>query len=138
MNIILLGDQRHEVHNCITCGVIFTIPEALIEQHRKKGGFHSCCNGHQQGWDKSVSEEEKVRRERDRLRQQMAEKDDALAAKDREIISAKGQITKLRKRASAGTCPCCSRSFENMARHMKTKHPTFKAEAEKPALRVVA
>jgi hypothetical protein len=24
-----------------------------------------------------------------------------------------------------GVCPCCKRTFENLARHMKGQHPTF-------------
>jgi len=29
---------------------------------------------------------------------------------------------RLRKRAAAGTCPCCKRSFSNMAEHIKRRH----------------
>lgn len=35
---------------------------------------------------------------------------------------------RLRKRASAGVCPCCNRTFSQLARHMQTKHPTFIAQ----------
>jgi hypothetical protein len=30
-------------------------------------------------------------------------------------------------RVSAGVCPCCNRTFQNVARHMKTKHPDIAA-----------
>ena len=44
--------------------------------------------------------------------------------------AAKGQISKLKKRASAGVCPCCNRSFQNLRRHMGNKHPEFVGEQE--------
>ena len=31
----------------------------------------------------------------------------------------------MKKRAQAGVCPCCTRTFTNVARHMKTKHPDY-------------
>ena len=65
---------------------------------------------------KETSEREKLRRERDQLKQQLAYKDDEIAAKGK-------QLTRLQKRIHAGVCPCCNRTFTNVARHMKTKHP---------------
>lgn len=40
----------------------------------------------------------------------------------------KGVVTKLKKRAANGVCPCCNRTFVDLARHMAGKHPTFLAE----------
>ena len=42
--------------------------------------------------------------------------------------AAKGVATKLKKRAANGVCPCCGRTFQQLARHMKTKHPEYVAE----------
>lgn len=39
--------------------------------------------------------------------------------------STKGQLTKTKKRIANGVCPCCNRSFVQLARHMKTQHPNF-------------
>lgn len=42
----------------------------------------------------------------------------------------KGQLTKARKRVAKGVCPCCNRSFVNVARHMASQHPDLdKAES---------
>ncbi len=30
-----------------------------------------------------------------------------------------------RKRVGSGVCPCCSRTFQQLARHMKAKHPAY-------------
>lgn len=119
--IEILG-QRHVVWQCKTCGVIGTVPEVVYDEQKAEGGYHFCPNGHQWGWSKEGSEREKLRRERDQLKQSIARIEDEtreqLAAKDREIKRAK-------KRAAAGTCPCCKRTFPNMATHMKRQHPEF-------------
>lgn len=116
-------------HQCPTCGVHYGLDrEFYAAQQAGKGHGWYCPNGH-----KLVireSDAEKYRREAERLKQQIAQKDDEIAwqreqrkVSERQVAAAKGQITKLRKRANAGVCPCCNRTFTNMARHMKTKHP---------------
>jgi hypothetical protein len=40
----------------------------------------------------------------------------------------KGVATKARKRAAAALCPCCNRSFVQLRRHMKAKHPDYTGE----------
>jgi hypothetical protein len=69
-----------------------------------------------------------LRRDLDRAKQNAARLEDEAAAARRREIAAKGQLTKHRKRSAAGTCPCCNRTFANMGRHMKTKHPEFVEE----------
>ena len=31
----------------------------------------------------------------------------------------------LEKRIGVGSCPCCKRNFKQLARHMKSKHPSY-------------
>lgn len=37
----------------------------------------------------------------------------------------KGVVTKIKKRVRHGVCPCCKRTFTDLARHMDSKHPKF-------------
>lgn len=115
----------HVVTDCGQCGVTYTVPYAMYEAMWRDGGYAHCPNGHSRGWQVGHVEQEDLRRERDRLKQQIAQvQDEAKAA----IESAKKKADELRrhkKRVSAGTCPCCNRTFSNMARHMETKHPEF-------------
>lgn len=134
-NTILIYGQSHTVWTCKTCGVVATCPTDLYDQQRKSGGYHSCPNGHQWGWSKTDSEDERVRRERDRLKQQLAQKDDEIRRQrqarevaERQAAARKGQFTRLKNRAAAGVCPCCNRTVSQMAKHMATKHPGYKAE----------
>lgn len=71
-----------------------------------------------------------MRRERDRLAQQIAQKDDEIreikkAWNEAELEARKNarKAKSLSDRAHAGVCPCCNRTFKQLAAHMKTKHP---------------
>jgi hypothetical protein len=125
------------VTECITCGLPFTVPLTVYEQHRKRGGYHHCPNGHQQGWSADRSQEGKERKELDRLRQQQAMWDEerrqlqaTAETERRRTAAARGQVTKLKKRAAAGVCPCCNRTFQDLSRHMAGQHPEFMTQPD--------
>lgn len=109
---------------CYKCGIWFMLESCYRQKLRETKNTFYCPNGHGQHF--TESETDRLRRERDRLLQQLAMKDDELARQRTQLITSKAQVTKLRKRAAAGVCPCCNRTFANMAKHMKIKHPDFK------------
>lgn len=123
--IVLCSGVRCEVSESITCGVVYTVPEVVMDQQRKAGGYHYCPNGHQQGWGKGETENDKIRRERDLLIQRIAQKDDELRDKERLLADERKKAAKVKKRSAHGICPCCNRTVSQMARHMKSKHPDF-------------
>jgi hypothetical protein len=125
--------------HCSGCGIDWAAPEDWVAEKRESGSGFFCPNGCRRAFKESISD--KLRRERDRLKQQLAERDDAVLLAERDRLDAmrrarayKGQVTKLKNRSAAGICPCCNRSFENLRRHMKSKHPNF---AEEPDLKVL-
>jgi hypothetical protein len=117
--------------NCANCTMTFAMPKRFETGRRNDHKSFYCPQGHGQSFS-GESDAEKLRRERDSARQALArvedEKRQVIAAAERKIAAAKKETTKLKKRASAGTCPCCQRTVSQMARHMKTKHPEFVAE----------
>ncbi len=127
--IIVIRLTRHVVWECRTCGCVSTCPEHVWDQQQAEGGYHSCPNGHKWGWSKESSEREQLRRERDRLKQQIAEKDDEVARQTAMRKVAEGKLGRMRGRINRGVCPCCHRTFGNLARHMTTKHADFAKEA---------
>lgn len=116
------------------------IPDALYEAASYDSKiFFYCPYGHSQHYPKSPREsaEDALRRERDRLAQRVAQKDDEIAyqrdraeATERRLSAAKGQVTKIKNRVGHGVCPCCTRSFGNLHRHMQSQHPDYAANAE--------
>ncbi len=80
--------------------------------------------------------EQKLRRERDRLAQRIAERDDEIRrqcemreATERQLSATRGVVTRIKNRVGHGVCPCCNRTFGDLYRHMSTKHPGYAAEA---------
>lgn len=120
------------IESCIMCKTSFGMSNEVyrIAQDRKGEFAFYCPNGHGQVYTKGDSEETKLRRERDRLKQEHArlhdalrEAEDAKAAESRRASALKGVATRLKNNAALGICPCCGKKFVNLAQHMKGKHP---------------
>lgn len=127
-----------EIEHCCNCGIAFGMPTDFQRERRRKRDQFFCPAGHAQHY-LAESEETKLRRERDRLKQQIAQKDDEISeartgwreaderakAERARANGYKGHATRITKRAQAGVCPCCTRTFSALAEHMKTEHPDF-------------
>jgi hypothetical protein len=122
---------------CWKCKCQIWLPDELYHAAKASSSISIHCGyGHAGVFRDGPTEADKLRQERDRLAQQIAYKDDRikglkdeLAMTERQRAAARGQVTKIRNRVGHGVCPCCTRSFENLARHMNSKHPEFHAEA---------
>lgn len=123
---VTVDGESFLIETCCKCGVRFGLDYSTYKTAKElRGAFDFYCpHGHPQHYkpQQQIDEEERVRQERDRLRQQLAQKDDEIAEAKRVAAAAKGQVTRLRNRAQAGICPCCSRHFTNLERHMASKH----------------
>lgn len=131
--IILIRGTRHVVWECRTCGCVSTVPEVMNDQLYAEGGYRHCPSGHAWGWSKETCERERLRQERDRLKQQVAQRDDEVARQIEMRKKAEGKLGRITKRINHGVCPCCNRTFENLARHMKSKHPNIAQHEPKVA-----
>lgn len=109
---------------CCNCGIAYSVPDRWCRERENDHKTFYCPNGHRQYFS-GESSEEKLRRRAERAEQQNAMLSDERDAAERSARAFKGQATKLRNRAKAGVCPCCKRTFGNVARHMKQQHPTF-------------
>lgn len=118
---------------CFKCGELFCMANDLFTVAKRSGKNFWCPNGHQQHFVLGPTEADKLRQERDRLAQRIAQKDDEIKRQrelrehtERRLAAAKGQVTKIKNRVGAGTCPCCNRTFQQLARHMEHKHPEYR------------
>lgn len=105
---------------CGTCGTPFSMPEKIYQSCYEDGGFFSCPLGHSRGWNKG---NKVVRREHADLERKLSEQMRIATKQAERAAKAEQEIKKMKKRASAGVCPCCNRTFQQLARHMKLKHP---------------
>lgn len=116
-----------EVHDCCVCGIHFGVPPRLTQQKREKGGTFYCPNGHQLGWDET--ELDRLRKQAERARAAQTAANDQRAAAERSNRALRGVITRERRRVANGLCPCCKRSFANLAQHMSGQHPDYVSES---------
>lgn len=116
------------------CGVNHAVPENLRKEQlaRHRDGLSPlgiyCPVGHShvpRGKGEAEELRERLERERERAARLAAERDQVEAS----ARAYKGVATRTRKRAAAGVCPCCKRTFKQLARHMKSQHPNFDPEA---------
>jgi len=116
------------------CGIVWGVPNTWERKRLEDKKLFYCPNGHAQGFF-GESEADKLRRELDRLKQQMAHRDDMIRERARIIKHAensatayKGHVTRIKNRVASGVCPCCNRSFQNLHQHMQNKHPDYRKE----------
>jgi len=121
------------VLDCPTCGVVSATTREYEETRRKDGKAFYCPNGHSGSFPVGKTEEQRLREqlneanratERERKSREWAEQ----RAKGANISAgmARASERRLRARVGAGVCPCCNRTFQQLARHMKSKHPEGK------------
>lgn len=108
---------------CCSCGVVFAMPAQLREEMLRTGHYFYCPVGHSQHYTEST--EKKLRRAEERLREERAYSSTLIKQRDgalRRVSVHKGVVTRMKNRVHAGVCIECHRHFENLERHMKTKH----------------
>ncbi len=121
--------ETFHVISCYHCALHFGIPSQLYTRAVTNAAgtiFCPAC-GQESRWGESDDKkrirdlETKLKWESDHAARLASERNLAQAS----LAATKGIVTRLRNRASAGLCPCCNRTFSQLARHMKSKHPDF-------------
>lgn len=117
---------------CCRCKEPFGLLQSSYDTLQRNGATFHCPWGHVQHFAEGETEADKLRRERDRLKQntaylqdQLREAREATEHQRRRANGYKGHATRITKRAKAGVCPCCNRTFKQLAAHMANKHPEF-------------
>jgi len=110
---------------CGQCGIQFAVPEEWRAEKQRTGNGWYCPNGHSRAYRESDAEkaQKALEEERRRHAQTLARLNEAQETERKALA----EIKRAKKRASAGVCPCCSRTFQQLTRHMKAKHPSYGA-----------
>jgi protein-arginine kinase activator protein McsA len=137
---LFVADTTLEVVVCPTCGVTYAIPERFVSSARaypgdlpNGRGWSICCPfGHSWHYTGSKTREQKLQEQLDYSRDRAAHLSAKLDQTEASLRGTRANAARTRKelksvktRASAGVCPCCNRTFQQLARHMKNKHPGF-------------
>jgi ssDNA-binding Zn-finger/Zn-ribbon topoisomerase 1 len=113
-----------EAVECPDCGCIFGMTKTMDDARRANHRRFYCPNGHHLSYP-GESREEKLKRQLEQTSNQLANTQSRLEMEKRSKAAVKGQLTKTKKRVGNGVCPCCNRSFANLARHMHGQHPEY-------------
>ena len=110
-----------ELRECPNCGSFVALTKEQWRRRRegRENGYW-CPNGHKYGWWETEED-------RQRKRAEVAEsKVAALNNHNDNLLTELGRKTKeiknIHKRTKAGVCTFCHRTFQNVARHMTSKH----------------
>jgi len=113
------------------CGVTVIMTEQEMRDYRRNHKWWYCHRGHRQVFN-GESDVEAMRRERDEAieRERRAQKAMEWERVNHQhtknsLAATKGHVTRQKKRAAAGVCPCCNRTFQQLAKHMASKHPGY-------------
>ncbi len=105
---------------CYSCGIVFWVPTHFKTTRISNKRYFYCPNGHCQAF---VGESDKDKAARLKIELEASQ------ARATELWNQQQKLAtanrKLRKRAKAGVCPCCKRTFKELAQHMASKHPEF-------------
>lgn len=111
------------VMRCGECGTSHAMPETFRADKERNGGTWYCPNGHPRRYRKS--EIQIAREERDEALRKLSAAKCETATERTLREAAEKNLTKAQRRTKHGVCPCCHRTFKQLAAHMKQKHPDF-------------
>jgi hypothetical protein len=119
------------------CGIVFAVDAQVRAVWKRDGTNFTCPNGHGQRYTETEAQKLKKQLEAAEVKLQSqiratefarnnaASERAAREQTERRLTARKGINTRLRNRIKNGVCPCCHRTFKQLAAHMKTKHPKF-------------
>lgn len=122
---------------CCNCGMYFGMAEPWRQKRLNDGAVFYCPAGHGQSYTDNELSRAKKELEAEKKRREWAEQanktaNERLTAAHRSNAALRGKVTEMRNRVGNGVCPCCNRSFQNLIRHMQSKHPEFKEPEVEP------
>lgn len=110
--------------SCHMCGVTFGMARDFKNQRHTDGETFYCPAGH------GMVYRETTKQELERVRGQLAFNRELLAAESRnheatanKLRGTKGALTRTKRRANAGVCLDCHRTFVDVVRHREKMHP---------------
>lgn len=121
--------ETFHVVSCYSCGLRFGIDSRLYRRvvTNAEGSIFCPACGKETCWRES-EDQKRIKELQRKLEWEAAEcarqkvmRDQAEAS----LNATKGVVTRMKRRVSVGTCPCCKRTFKQLAAHMAHKHPDY-------------
>jgi NMD protein affecting ribosome stability and mRNA decay len=113
---------------CCNCGIAFAMPTSFCNERRRDLKLFYCPNGHSQLYTKSTEQElkeEKEAMERS-LQAQLNNANHRALVAEKAAKQAIKDKRRVERRIAHGVCPCCNKTFADIANHMITEHKDFR------------
>lgn len=120
---------------CPTCGIPYGLPEGFCEERQEDGRSWRCPNGDSLSYHETdamrLSRQLEAAKRREEYAKIRANGEEARRRQaERRAAAARGQVTRIKRRVAHGVCPCCNRTFADLAKHMSGQHPEYVADTE--------
>lgn len=119
-----------QIIECGDCHISFAIPVDMYRNRTRDGKSFWCPNGCKISYHDD--ENAKLKRRLQAAEAAATHAQDQRLAAERSKAAIKGQLTKTKNRVANGVCPCCNRSFVDLASHMAGQHPDYASGAGRP------
>ena len=123
-----------ETEECCNCGMVFAMTQDFKKRRLKDRKSFYCPSGHHQYYT-GETEVSKLKRKLDHAQQEAQRQQQNTIQARSERDASNRRYGRIRDRVKNGVCPCCNRTFQNLASHMANKHPNFGKESKLKALR---
>lgn len=110
------------LEECCNCGTPFMLPRRMQKVLINNRHTFYCPNGHPQSYC-GKTDAEKLKEKLEQLEKEKIEQLEVLQNRWLDALGEKQKLEKQLKRVHMGVCPCCNRSFIDLLRHMRIKHP---------------
>lgn len=130
--IIRTWHEDFITETCVSCGQPWAMTSTFRGQRVDDGRGFYCPAGHVQYYTRKRTRQQELARQLERAERRADQEEtrrvatqDQLDAERKSKAAVKGHLTRVRRRIAAGVCPCCTRSFVDVRRHMAAKHPGY-------------
>lgn len=116
------------VEQCCNCSCWFAMPKDFRDRCLDVGGTFYCPHGHPQSFttprNKALKDQvERLEKDYQRAKDYIQEKNNQIQQLGYSVRALKAAKTKIINRVKNGVCPCCNRTFIDLQKHFKSKHP---------------
>jgi len=124
---IFVGGIEFVVESCFKCGCLFAMQKMQQDTLVRTHADFFCPNGHSQAYISKTSAEiarDQAREAANATQAKLNEANHSLLVTQKKLAEAEKERKRIEARVHRGACPCCNRTFQNLASHMKSKHPS--------------
>ena len=116
-----LQTKVFEKIQCGGCGIEYFVPDHWMRKRKEDGNGFTCPNGCNRIFTDSTAD--KLSHAQSALSAAQAQ----LRLERDQKAAAENRLARLKNRVSKGVCPYCHRTVSQMAKHMTSKYPDWKA-----------